>query len=117
MTRRELVQWIAGQSRYLDQAMVDKALHHLFAYMAECLKQGCRIEIRRFGTFSLHHRQPRMARNPKTGAILYTEEKYIPHFKPGKALREQVNEAFHQSKRESGWTLTQDDPHQDYEIV
>jgi integration host factor subunit beta len=85
----------------------------LLPYIADCLKQGNRIEIRGFGTFVLRHRRPRIARNPKTGAILYTEEKYIPHFKPGKALREQVNKAYLDSKRNQGWTLMHEKTYQD----
>ena len=114
MTRSELVSWISGQSRYLDQSLVDGALHELLEYIADCLQQGHRIEIRGFGTFSLRYRRPRMARNPKTGSILYTEEKYIPHFKPGKALREQVNKAYLlQGKRKQGWALSDTAEYQD----
>jgi integration host factor subunit beta len=59
--------------------------------MSEALIQGKRIEIRGFGSFSLHFRPPRRAHNPKTGQKVVTEAKYSPHFKPGKELRERVN--------------------------
>ncbi len=55
--------------------------------MASTLAQGERIEIRGFGSFSLHYRAPRTGRNPKTGDKVELEGKYVPHFKPGKELR------------------------------
>ena len=62
-------------------------------HMAQALANGERIEIRGFGSFSLHHRPPRIGRNPKTGDSVTLAEKYVPHFKPGKELRERVNES------------------------
>ena len=59
--------------------------------MAETLSSGERIEIRGFGSFSLHYRAPRVGRNPKTGDSVTLEAKYVPHFKPGKELRERVD--------------------------
>jgi integration host factor subunit beta len=59
--------------------------------MAQTLSAGGRIEIRGFGSFSLHHRPPRIGRNPKTGEAVSLAGKYVPHFKPGKELRERVN--------------------------
>ena len=61
--------------------------------MAQTLQKGERIEIRGFGSFSLHYRAPRVGRNPKTGETVELEGKYVPHFKPGKELRERVNES------------------------
>jgi len=61
--------------------------------MAQTLSDGDRIEIRGFGSFSLHYRAPRVGRNPKTGASVSLEGKSVPHFKPGKELRERVNNA------------------------
>ena len=60
-------------------------------HMASTLESGDRIEIRGFGSFSLHYREPRVGRNPKTGDKVELEGKYVPHFKPGKELRERVN--------------------------
>ncbi|CSD14293.1 Integration host factor beta-subunit [Vibrio cholerae] len=60
-------------------------------HMASTLEAGERIEIRGFGSFSLHYREPRVGRNPKTGDKVELEGKYVPHFKPGKELRERVN--------------------------
>lgn len=60
-------------------------------HMAEALAEGERIEIRGFGSFSLHYRAPRLGRNPKTGEKVELIGKFVPHFKPGKELRERVN--------------------------
>jgi integration host factor subunit beta len=59
--------------------------------MSEVLAEGGRIEIRGFGSFSLHYRAPRVGRNPKTGEPVELSGKYVPHFKPGKELRDRVN--------------------------
>ena len=59
--------------------------------MSEVLSTGGRIEIRGFGSFSLHYRAPRKVRNPKTGETVSLSGKYVPHFKPGKELKERVN--------------------------
>ena len=59
--------------------------------MAEALAGGDRIEIRGFGSFSLHYRPPRLGRNPKTGEKVDLSGKYVPHFKPGKELKDRVN--------------------------
>ncbi len=63
-------------------------------HMAERLANGDRIEIRGFGSFSLHYRPGRVGRNPKTGAPVSLPAKFVPHFKPGKELRERVDEAY-----------------------
>ncbi len=63
----------------------------LLEQMSHALSNGERIEIRGFGSFSLHYRPPRMGRNPKTGTAVALPGKYVPHFKPGKELRERVN--------------------------
>ena len=60
--------------------------------MGASLAEGERIEIRGFGSFSLHYRPPRTGRNPKTGAAVALPGKYVPHFKPGKELRERVSD-------------------------
>jgi len=59
--------------------------------MVDTLATGDRIEIRGFGSFSLHYREPRIGRNPKSGEKVELEGKYVPHFKPGKELRDRVN--------------------------
>jgi integration host factor subunit beta len=72
--------------------------------MANSLASGERIEIRGFGSFSLHYRPPRIGRNPKTGEAVALGSKYVPHFKPGKELRDRVNEGLingHDIKQET----------------
>ena len=59
--------------------------------MGGALASGERIEIRGFGSFSLHYRPPRRGRNPKTGDSVALPGKHVPHFKPGKELREKVS--------------------------
>jgi integration host factor subunit beta len=61
--------------------------------MSTSLSEGERIEIRGFGSFTLHHRPARIGRNPKSGKSVELDEKYVPHFKPGKELRDRVNES------------------------
>lgn len=59
--------------------------------IAQSLEEGNRIEVRGFGSFSLHHRQPRVGRNPKTGDSVKLDAKSVPHFKAGKELKDRVN--------------------------
>jgi integration host factor subunit beta len=91
MTRSELIDLIASQQHQLSVKDVELAVKLIIGHMAESLAQGERIEIRGFGSFSLHYREPRQGRNPKTGESVSLAAKYVPHFKPGKELRERVN--------------------------
>jgi integration host factor subunit beta len=91
MTRSELIELIASQQSQLSTKDVELAVKLMIAHMAETLSSGERIEIRGFGSFSLHYREPRQGRNPKTGDSVDLEGKHVPHFKPGKELRERVN--------------------------
>ena len=91
MTRSELIDLIASQQTQLSAKDVELAMKLIIDHMAETLAMGGRIEIRGFGSFSLHYREPRKGRNPKTGDPVELEGKYAPHFKPGKELRERVN--------------------------
>jgi integration host factor subunit beta len=70
---------------------IELSIKAIIDMMAQTLASGSRIEIRGFGSFSLHYRSPRVGRNPKTGDAVQLSGKYVPHFKPGKNLREQVN--------------------------
>ncbi|MFM1895693.1 MAG: hypothetical protein RLZZ385_767, partial [Pseudomonadota bacterium] len=72
---------------------VELAVKSILEYMSQVLEEGGRIEIRGFGSFSLHYRVPRIGRNPKTGSPVALSGKYVPHFKPGKELRDRVNAA------------------------
>ena len=90
MTKSELIEIIARKQKHLPTKDVELAVKHILEVMSGSLASGERIEIRGFGSFSLHFRPPRMGRNPKTGEAV--AGKYVPHFKPGKNLRERVNE-------------------------
>ena len=90
MTRSELVSALAARQGHLPMTDVDLAVRSLLETMAEALASGRRIEIRGFGSFALRYRPPRLARNPKSGAVVPVAEKFVPHFKPGKVLRERV---------------------------
>ena len=91
MTKSELIERIAQKQSQLVHRDVELAVKAILEHMAECLAGGGRIEIRGFGSFSLHFRSGRVGRNPKTGAPVSLPAKYVPHFKPGKKLRERVN--------------------------
>jgi integration host factor subunit beta len=91
MTKSELVEQIAGMQPQLAFKDVENAVKLILEQMSDALETGDRIEIRGFGSFSLHYREPRVGRNPKTGDKVELEGKYVPHFKPGKQLRERVN--------------------------
>ncbi|OZG72059.1 integration host factor subunit beta [Hahella sp. CCB-MM4] len=91
MTKSELVEIIASKQPQLSVKDVELAVKTIIEYMSQTLSQGQRIEIRGFGSFSLHYRAPRVGRNPKTGETVHLPAKYVPHFKPGKELRDEVN--------------------------
>jgi integration host factor subunit beta len=93
MTKSELIEAITSRQSQLSPKDVELAVKTMIEHMAQMLAQGKRIEIRGFGSFSLHYRAPRIGRNPKTGESVGLTGKYVPHFKPGKDLRERVNES------------------------
>ncbi|OGT67654.1 MAG: integration host factor subunit beta [Gammaproteobacteria bacterium RIFCSPHIGHO2_12_FULL_45_9] len=93
MIKSELITQLAKRYPALQKEVVESCVNQLLERMSNALSQGQRIEIRGFGSFSLHFRPPRRAHNPKTGARVLTEAKYAPHFKPGKELRDRVNES------------------------
>jgi integration host factor subunit beta len=91
MTKSELIELIASRQSQLSAKDVELAVKTILEHMSQTLSAGERIEIRGFGSFSLHYREPRKGRNPKTGDAVQLTGKYVPHFKPGKELRERVN--------------------------
>lgn len=91
MTKSELIELIAARQSQLSSKDVELAVKTVLEHMSGTLEEGERIEIRGFGSFSLHFREPRRGRNPKTGDAVELTGKYVPHFKPGKELRERVN--------------------------
>ena len=91
MTKSELIEILTMRQNQLSSRDVELAVKALIEQMSEALATGNRIEIRGFGSFSLHYRAPRIGRNPKTGESVGLTGKYVPHFKPGKELRNRVN--------------------------
>ncbi len=98
MTKSELIEILAAKNSHLNNKDVELAVKSLLEQMSQALATGQRIEIRGFGSFSLHYRPPRIGRNPKTGDSVALASKHVPHFKPGKELRERVNGYFHRIK-------------------
>ena len=92
MTKSELIEILARRQTHLKADDVDLAVKSLLEMMGGALAEGDRIEIRGFGSFSLHYRPPRLGRNPKTGDPVALPGKHVPHFKPGKELRERVTD-------------------------
>ena len=93
MTKSELIEMIARKQKHLPAKDVELAVKAIIEQMSQTLASGDRIEIRGFGSFTLHHRPARIGRNPKSGESVTLDEKYVPHFKPGKELRDRVNNA------------------------
>lgn len=93
MTKSELVEIIASKQTQLSVKDVELAVKTLIDLMSNTLSSGQRIEIRGFGSFSLHYRASRLGRNPKTGEAVSLAAKFVPHFKPGKELRDKVNDS------------------------
>jgi integration host factor subunit beta len=91
MTKSELIERIAQKQNQLAYKDVELTVKSLIAQMTHSLSTGERIEIRGFGSFSLHYRPARVGRNPKTGESVSLPGKHVPHFKPGKELRERIS--------------------------
>ena len=91
MTKSELIEILSRRQPHLKADDVDLAVKSLLEMMGGALAHGERIEIRGFGSFSLHYRPPRLGRNPKTGDSVALPAKHVPHFKAGKELRERVS--------------------------
>ena len=93
MTKSELIERLAQKQPQLPYRDIELAVKAILELMTQQLANGDRIEIRGFGSFSLHYRPGRVGRNPKTGEPVSLPEKHVPHFKPGKELRERVDSA------------------------
>jgi integration host factor subunit beta len=91
MTKSELIDILSENQKHLAHLDVELAVRSILEQMSTALAGGDRVEIRGFGSFSLHFRAPRMGRNPKTGDSVALPGKHVPHFKPGKSLRERVD--------------------------
>jgi integration host factor subunit beta len=94
MVKSELIHRIAEKQSNLPLKDIELSVNEIITSMAAALSEHERIEIRGFGSFVLRYRPPRKAHNPRTGERVYTSAKYSPHFKPGKDLRERVNQGY-----------------------
>ena len=93
MTKSDLIAKLADRFPQLVAKDADFAVKMILDALSEALSKGDRIEIRGFGSFSLNYRPPRVGRNPKSGDKVSVPEKWVPHFKAGKELRERVDSA------------------------
>ena len=91
MTKSELIEALSSRQTQFTSRDIESAVKTILEAMAQSLANGERIEIRGFGSFSLHYRPPRLGRNPKSGEAVSLQAKYVPYFKPGKQLRERVD--------------------------
>ena len=91
MTKSDLITHLAARFPQLVAKDADMSVKMILDAMAEALSRGDRIEIRGFGSFALNYRPPRVGRNPKSGDKVEVPEKWVPHFKAGKELRERVD--------------------------
>lgn len=95
LIKSQLIGELGKRFPHLPEKDIALSVNLIIEKMTQTLTQGGRIEIRGFGSFNLHFRPPRRAHNPKTGEKLMTNPKYAVHFKPGKELREKVNNNAH----------------------
>ena len=91
MTNSELIEAISQRNPSVGIKNVENAVKEILEHMSVTMENAERIEIRGFGSFSLHFRQPRIGRNPKTGESVKLDAKCVPHFKAGKDLKERVD--------------------------
>lgn len=96
MIKSDLIAIISGKMTHLPEKIITECVNKIIEQMNETLVNNGRIEIRGFGSFCLHHHPPRNAHNPKTGEKVITDAKYSPHFKPGKELRERIDNSKNQ---------------------
>ena len=92
INKKDLIEIIAKEQDQLPYRDIELSVKTIIKSMVNSLRNGERIEIRGFGSFSLRYRKPRVGRNPKSGQSVNIEERYVPHFKPGKSLKERVKQ-------------------------
>ena len=90
INKKDLIEIIANEQDQLPYKDIELSVKTIIESMIDSLKKGKRIEIRGFGSFSLRYRKSRIGRNPKSGESVNIDERYVPHFKPGKDLKERV---------------------------
>lgn len=91
MIKSKLIINLTNKIMHIPEKQIANGVNHILKMISEALIAENRVEIRGFGSFSLHYRPPRNAHNPKTGEKVLTSAKYSPHFKPGKELRDRIN--------------------------
>ena len=92
VNKKELIEKISRNQDQLPQRDIELSVKTIINCMTRALSAGEGIEIRGFGSFSLRYRRPRIGRNPKSGIKVQINERYVPHFKPGKNLKKRVNQ-------------------------
>ena len=90
--KSDLIKKISNRANLLNKKDTENGITQILSYITESLSKGKRIEIRGFGSFSLRYRKARVGRNPKSGQSVSINERYVPHFKPGKNLKERVKQ-------------------------
>jgi integration host factor subunit beta len=91
MIKSELIAKISAANPHLYHRDIERIVNVIFDEIVDALARGDRVELRGFGAFTVKHRPPRVGRNPRTGASVSVEEKFVPFFKTGKELRERLN--------------------------
>jgi integration host factor subunit beta len=91
MIKSELVKRLMVQCPHLYERNIEKVVNAILEEIIEALRQGDRVELRGFGTFTARRREARKGRNPKTGAAVSISAKALPFFKTGKPMRERLN--------------------------
>ena len=94
INRSQLIERISYKQKHLSPRDVDESVKLIIDHIAECLEQNDRVELRGFGSFCMRERRPRMACNPRTGDHVMLGTRRVPHFKPGKNLRERLRNLF-----------------------
>ena len=101
MTKSELVEVIAEKQGNITRREAEVVINTIFSAIGDALADGDRVELRGFGSFTIKQRNARIGRNPKTGESVRVPAKVVPHFKPGKELRERVDAGFAARNRSS----------------
>lgn len=91
MIKSELINRLAERNQHLTQRDIERIVGTIFDEIATALSRGDRVELRGFGAFSVKRRPSRTGRNPRTGAAVEVQEKFVPFFKTGKELRQKLN--------------------------
>jgi len=91
MTKSDLVEIIAEQQEGITRREAEVVVNTILSVIGDALADGGHVELRGFGSFTTKQRSARVGRNPKTGASVMVPAKIVPHFKPGKDLRERVD--------------------------